>query len=130
MGQVWAAQDERMRRDVAVKIVHPQYGMDEAETQARFEREVQLAGRLSHQNIVTVHDWGEVAVDGRQTLFLVMELVHGVPLHRWLAESTPPWPLAVGWGAQIAEALAAAHEEGSSTGTSSRPTFCSSGPAR
>ncbi|MFJ2163492.1 protein kinase [Streptomyces sp. NPDC087856] len=112
MGQVWAAQDERMRRDVAVKIVHPQYGMDEAETQARFEREVQLAGRLSHQNIVTVHDWGEVAVDGRQTLFLVMELVHGVPLHRRLAESTPPWPLAVGWGAQLAEALAAAHDEG------------------
>ncbi|MFI5887632.1 protein kinase [Streptomyces sp. NPDC051554] len=112
MGQVWAAQDERMRRDVAVKVVHPQYGMDEAETQARFQREVQLAGRLSHQNIVTVHDWGEVSVDGRRTLFLVMELVHGVPLHRRLAESTPAWPLAVGWGAQIAEALAAAHEEG------------------
>ena len=112
MGQVWAAQDERMRRDVAVKIVHPQYGMDEAETQARFQREVQLAGRLSHQNIVTVHDWGEVSVDGRRTLFLVMELVHGVPLHRRLAESTPPWPLAVGWVAQIAEALHAAHVEG------------------
>ncbi|MGW1216837.1 protein kinase domain-containing protein [Streptomyces sp. NPDC002499] len=112
MGQVWAALDERMRRDVAVKIVHPQYGMDEAETQARFQREVQLAGRLSHQNIVTVHDWGEVAVDGRRTLFLVMELVHGVPLHRRLAESTPTWPLAVGWVAQIAEALHAAHVEG------------------
>ena len=112
MGQVWAAQDERMRRDVAVKIVHPQYGMDEAETQARFQREVQLAGRLSHQNIVTVHDWGEVVVDGRRTLFLVMELVHGVPLHRRLVESTPAWPLAVGWGAQIAEALHAAHDEG------------------
>ncbi|WP_406123548.1 protein kinase domain-containing protein [Streptomyces sp. NBC_00989] len=112
MGQVWAAQDERMRRDVAVKVVHPQYGMDEAETQARFEREVQLAGRLSHQNIVTVHDWGEVVVDGRRTLFLVMELVHGVPLHRRLAESTPPWPLAVGWAAQIAEALSAAHAQG------------------
>uniref|UniRef100_UPI003A8730B6 serine/threonine-protein kinase n=1 Tax=Streptomyces sp. Agncl-13 TaxID=3400628 RepID=UPI003A8730B6 len=110
-GQVWAAQDERMRRDVAVKVVHPQYGMDEAETQARFQREVQLAGRLSHQNIVTVHDWGEVVVDGRRTLFLVMELVHGVPLHRRLVESTPAWPLAVGWGAQIAEALHAAHTE-------------------
>jgi serine/threonine protein kinase len=112
MGQVWAAQDERMRRDVAVKVVHPQYGMDEAETQARFEREVQLAGRLSHQNIVTVHDWGEVSVDGRRTLFLVMELVHGVPLHRRFAESTPPWPLAVSWAVQIAEALSAAHTQG------------------
>ncbi|WP_328502061.1 protein kinase [Streptomyces sp. NBC_00457] len=112
MGQVWAAQDERMRRDVAVKVVHPQYGMDESETQARFQREVQLAGRLSHQNIVTVHDWGEVSVNGRQTLFLVMELVHGVPLHRQLNESTPPWTLAVGWSAQIAEALHAAHSQG------------------
>ncbi|MDO0935393.1 serine/threonine-protein kinase [Streptomyces sp. DG2A-72] len=112
MGQVWAAQDERMRRDVAVKVVHPQHGMDETETQARFQREVQLAGRLSHQNIVTVHDWGEVSVDGRPTLFLVMELVHGVPLHRRLEESTPAWPLAVGWAAQIAEALHAAHLQG------------------
>ncbi|ELP71254.1 MULTISPECIES: serine/threonine-protein kinase [Streptomyces] len=112
MGQVWSAQDERMRRDVAVKVVHPQYGMDEAETQARFQREVQLAGRLSHQNIVTMHDWGEVTVDGRPTLFLVMELVHGVPLHRRLKESTPAWPLAVGWAAQMAEALHAAHSQG------------------
>nr|WP_272923065.1 serine/threonine-protein kinase [Streptomyces sp. SID5464] len=111
MGQVWAAQDERMRREVAVKVVHPQYGMDEAETQARFQREVQLAGRLSHRNIVTVHDWGEVSVDGRPTLFLVMELVHGVPLHRRLKESTPSWPFAAGWAAQIAEALHAAHSQ-------------------
>ncbi|MFH8465464.1 protein kinase [Streptomyces sp. NPDC017991] len=111
-GQVWAAQDERMRREVAVKVVHPQYGMDEAETQARFQREVQLAGRLSHQNIVTVHDWGEVSVDGRSTLFLVMELVRGVSLHRRFKESTPSWPLAAGWAAQIAEALHAAHRQG------------------
>ncbi|GCB47047.1 serine/threonine-protein kinase [Streptomyces sp. NL15-2K] len=112
MGQVWAAQDERMRREVAVKVVHPQYGMDEAETQARFQREVQLAGGLSHRNIVTVHDWGEVSVDGRPTLFLVMELVRGVPLHRRFKESTPPWPLAALWAAQIAEALHAAHRQG------------------
>ncbi|MFI0968083.1 protein kinase [Streptomyces sp. NPDC021080] len=112
MGRVWAAQDERMRRDVAVKVVHPQYGMDEAETQARFQREVQLAGRLAHQNIVTVHDWGEASVDGRPTLFLVMELVQGEPLHRRLKESTAGWPLAVGWVAQIAEALHAAHRQG------------------
>ncbi|MFC8248093.1 serine/threonine-protein kinase [Streptomyces chartreusis] len=112
MGQVWAAQDERMQREVAVKVVHPQYGMDEVETQVRFRREVQLAGRLSHQNIVTVHDWGEVSVDGRLTLFLVMELVQGVPMHRRLKASTPSWPLAAGWAAQIAEALHAAHRQG------------------
>ncbi|MFG2118777.1 protein kinase [Streptomyces sp. NPDC048710] len=112
MGRVWAAEDERMRRDVAVKVVHPQHGMDEAETQARFQREVQLAGRLAHRNIVTMHDWGEASVDGRPTLFLVMELVEGVPLHQRLKKSTPDWPLAVGWAAQIAEALHAAHRHG------------------
>ncbi|KUN91158.1 serine/threonine-protein kinase [Streptomyces resistomycificus] len=112
MGQVWSAQDVRMRRDVAVKVVHPQHGTaTDEETRARFEREVQLAGRLAHQNIVTVHDWGEVQVDDRRTtLFLVMELVRGDSLHRLLKGAAPtPWPLAVGWAAQIAQALEAAH---------------------
>ncbi|MFG2463875.1 protein kinase [Streptomyces canus] len=113
MGQVWAAEDVRMRRDVAVKVVHPQHGMGEAETQARFQREVQLAGRLCHQNIVTVHDWGEVDVDGgRETLYLVMELVRGVPLGKRLKDGVLPWALAVAWAAQIAQALDAAHRQG------------------
>ena len=114
MGQVWAAEDVRMRRDVAVKVVHPQHGTDEADTQARFQREVQLAGRLTHQNIVTVHDWGEVEVDGgRETLYLVMELVRGVPLGKRFKEHTVlPWALAVAWAAQIAQALDAAHRQG------------------
>ena len=114
IGQVWAAEDVRMRRDVAVKVVRPQHGTDEAETQARFQREVQLAGRLGHQNIVTVHDWGEVEVeDGRTTLYLVMELVRGVPLGKRLKDPAPtPWPLAVGWASQITQALDAAHRQG------------------
>ncbi|MFK4101069.1 protein kinase [Streptomyces sp. NPDC019531] len=114
MGQVWAAEDERMRRAVAVKVVHPQFGTAEAETQARFQREVQLAGRLAHQNIVTVHDWGEVEVgDRRRTLYLVMELVRGVSLGTRLKETVPtPWWLAVGWAAQISQALDAAHGHG------------------
>jgi serine/threonine protein kinase len=121
MGRVWAAEDERMRRDVAVKVVHPQYGMDEAETQARFRREVQMVGRLAHRNIVTVHDWGEASVDGRPTLFLVMELVPGESLQKrlswWLKgpgswPRVAGWPTAVGWAVQIAEALHAAHGQG------------------
>jgi hypothetical protein len=113
MGQVWAAEDVRMRREVAVKVVHPQHGMGEAETQARFQREVQLAGRLCHQNIVTVHDWGEVEGDGgRETLYLVMELVRGVPLGKRIKDTVLPWALAVAWAAQIAQALDAAHRQG------------------
>ncbi|QRX93328.1 protein kinase domain-containing protein [Streptomyces noursei] len=112
MGEVWSAQDERMKRAVAVKLVHALPRIDEAETQARFQREVQLTGRLSHQNIVTVHDWGEVPVRGHQTLYLVMELIPGVSLRQQLKESTPPWPIAVGWAAQIAQALHVAHGQG------------------
>ncbi|MEU9344511.1 protein kinase [Streptomyces sp. NPDC048278] len=112
MGEVWAAQDERMRRPVAVKIVRALPLADGAETQARFEREVQLAGRVLHPNVVTVHDWGEVRVDDRPVLYLVMELVPGVPLSRRLGQSTPPWPLAVGWAGQITQALGAAHRHG------------------
>ncbi|MGW7256915.1 protein kinase domain-containing protein [Streptomyces sp. NPDC054834] len=110
-GEVWVAQDERMRRDVAVKLVHT-VPTREAATQARFRREVQLVGRLSHRNIVTVHDWGETLLGGRQAFFLVMELVRGVAMAKRLKEGIPPWPLAVGWAAQIAEALDAAHSRG------------------
>ncbi|WP_020136023.1 serine/threonine-protein kinase [Streptomyces sp. 351MFTsu5.1] len=113
MGQVWAAEDERMRRDVAVKVVHPQYGAGEAEARDRFEREVQLAARLTHENIVTVHDWGEVLDGGRQTLYLVMELVDGTSLDKRLKGPVPTlWPLAIGWAAQITQALHAAHSQG------------------
>ncbi|WP_052745341.1 serine/threonine protein kinase [Streptomyces sp. WM6386] len=113
MGRVWAAVDMRMRRNVAVKVMHPQHPADEAGARARFEREVQLAARLNHQNIVTFHDWGEVSVGGNQTLYIVMERVDGIALDKRLAEPTPlPWSHAVGWAAQIAHALHAAHDRG------------------
>ncbi|MFG2501514.1 protein kinase [Streptomyces sp. NPDC048441] len=112
MGEVWSAKDARMRRDVAVKLVQA-LRVEEGDTQARFQREVHLAGRLSHQNIVTVHDHGEELVGGRRTLYVVMELVPGVSLRRKLQESErPPWPTAVGWARQIAQALHVAHSRG------------------
>ncbi|MFE3636853.1 protein kinase [Streptomyces sp. NPDC059168] len=113
VGEVWAAQDQRMRRDVAVKLVHGTLGAWEAERQARFTREVQLAARLCHPNIVTVHDWGDATVGGRRLFYLVMELVPGLSLHRHLRQTPgPPWQTAAGWGAQIAQALVAAHGHG------------------
>ncbi|GLF94046.1 serine/threonine-protein kinase [Streptomyces yaizuensis] len=112
MGEVWSAQDERMRRDVAVKLVDALPRTSEAGTKARFQREVQSAGRFAHRNIVTVHDWGEVPVNGRQTLYLVMELVPGTSLHHRLKTSVPAWPLTVGWAAQITQALHTAHGHG------------------
>ncbi|WP_333771611.1 protein kinase domain-containing protein [Streptomyces sp. IBSBF 2435] len=89
MGEVWSAQDERMRRAVAVKPVHALPRVSETETQARFQREVQLAGSLSHQNIVTVHDWGEVLVRGLPTLYLVMERVRLRPVPATCTAASP-----------------------------------------
>ncbi|MFI0814261.1 serine/threonine-protein kinase, partial [Streptomyces sp. NPDC021098] len=112
MGEVWAALDERMQRNVAVKLVHTRPDMNEVETRLRFQREVLLSGRLSHRNIVTVHDWGEETVSGREALYLVMELVSGDCLRARLNESIPPWTLAAGWAGQIAQALHVAHRAG------------------
>jgi serine/threonine protein kinase len=71
MGEVWAALDERMHREVAIKLVQELPGIGGRETALRFQREVRSAGSLSHRNIVTVHDWGEATVDGHRTLFML-----------------------------------------------------------
>ncbi|MFJ3720523.1 protein kinase [Streptomyces sp. NPDC090057] len=113
VGEVWAAQDERLQREVAVKLVNGMFGAGEAERQARFRREVRLAARLSHPNIVTVHDWGDGTVGGRHVFYLVMERVQGQSLQRRLQTSPgTPWRTAAGWAVQIAQALVAAHAHG------------------
>ncbi|MYW46537.1 serine/threonine-protein kinase [Streptomyces sp. SID161] len=115
MGVVWQAEDIRMERRVAVKLVFTDHsGVDPGEIHTRFKREVRSAGRLSHRNIVTVHDFGEESLDGRTALFLVMELVEGTSLAERLdaQPASPPWQEAAAWVLQIAEALTAVHEAG------------------
>src|SRR5262249_17707779 len=72
MATVWRAADEVLGREVAVKVLSPQYAAD-AEFVARFEREARHAARLSHPRLVTVFDCG---IDNG-TAFIVMELVAG-----------------------------------------------------
>lgn len=102
MGQVWRALDERLRRDVAIKLVDLAAAGDAA-TAERFQREAVAAARLNHRNIVTVFDTGR---DG-STAFLVMELLRG----RSLAEAIrADGPLPVGEAARIGGEVAAALE--------------------
>ncbi|MFN7989003.1 MAG: protein kinase [Thermoanaerobaculia bacterium] len=106
MGVVYRAQQTSLGRCVALKVVTEELSGD-PDAVARFRREAQAIARLNHPGIVQVHDIEEV--DGR--LFLVMEWVDGESLDRWLAQ---PLPLgrALEIGAEIADALDAAHEKG------------------
>jgi len=75
MGEVYRAHDERLDRDVAVKVLPEEVAQDEARL-ARFEREAKLLASLSHQNVATLHGFEEH--EGQR--FLVMELVEGETL--------------------------------------------------
>ena len=81
MATVYEALDTRLDRHVALKVMHPALAADDTYV-ARFAREARAAARLSHPNIVAVHDQGED--DGR--IFLVMELVRGRTLRQVLDE--------------------------------------------
>jgi eukaryotic-like serine/threonine-protein kinase len=105
MGEVFAARDLLLDRPVAVKV--PSVTSDVA--RERFQHEARAAARLNHPNVVSVYDWGEDA----GTPFLVMELVDGRSLREVLVERGKVLPREVAeLGAQIAEALAAAHAQG------------------
>ncbi|WP_455566777.1 protein kinase domain-containing protein [Piscinibacter sakaiensis] len=108
MASVFKAHDPGIGRDVAIKFLHPSYCADE-EYRARFLQEARAAGALSHPNIVTVHDVGEI--EGRP--YMAMELLDGEPLADSIAKGrTLPVREAVVVGMQLARALGYAHARG------------------
>ncbi|MEY9850160.1 serine/threonine protein kinase [Streptacidiphilus sp. BW17] len=117
MADVWEAEDLLERRQVAVKFLRadcgPSDSLDEAEWQAelermrgRFRREGALLGKLHHQGIPELYDQG----NHRSEPFIVMRLVKGKDLHRFLDQYTPTIAVAAAIGFQIADALACAHD--------------------
>ena len=121
MATVWRARDEVLGREVAVKVLSPQYAADPGFL-ARFEREARHAARLSHPRLVTVFDSG---VDGRMP-FIVMELVAGPTLRQVLDEAgTLPAGQAVAHRrGGVRGAWRRRTPPGWCTATSSRPTSC------
>lgn len=107
MGVVYRAHDERLDRDVAVKVL-PSGSLADQATRRRFKQEAQALARLNHPNIATIFDFD---CDGT-TDFLVMELLSGQTLaHRLLAGPLPANSV-IKFGIQMAEGLAAAHQQG------------------
>lgn len=109
MGTVCRARDPLIERTVAIKTVAiAQLRQDGAETETRFLREAQSAGRLSHPNIVTIYDVGET--DG--LAYIAMEYLPGATLRNLMNKGPMPLDLALDTTLQMAEALAFAHEHG------------------
>ncbi len=107
MGEVYLAQDQRLRRKLALKLLPRQFVQDATRIE-RFTREARAVSVLNHPNIVTVYDIGEH--DG--THFLAMEYVAGQTLREHCEPKRPPLKEAIEIGLQITAALSAAHEAG------------------
>jgi eukaryotic-like serine/threonine-protein kinase len=107
MGEVYRARDERLKRDVAVKVLPASYSQD-AERLRRFEQEAQAAGGLNHPNITAVYDLG--SHEGAP--YIVTELLEGETLRARLSGGAIPARKAIDYAVQIVKGLAAAHEKG------------------
>ena len=108
MGVVYAAYDPQLGRRVAVKLLAGDWrGPDEA-WQGRLLREAQALAKLSHPNVVQVHEVGEHAGG----VFLAMEYVPGVSLQTWLIRQKRSWSEIVAVFAEAGRGLAAAHAAG------------------
>ena len=107
MGEVYRAQDTRLKRSVAIKVLPASFAGD-ADRLRRFELEAEATGRLNHPNILAIYDVG--AHDGSP--YVVSELLEGETLREALAGGALPVRRALEYARAIAEGLGAAHEKG------------------
>lgn len=107
MGEVFRARDPRIGRDVAVKVLPPEFAADPDRLQ-RFEREARATGALNHPNVLSLYDVGTADVGP----YLVSELLEGESLRARLQRGPIATPEVVDWCNQIALGLSAAHERG------------------
>ncbi|MCA9699436.1 MAG: serine/threonine protein kinase, partial [Myxococcales bacterium] len=106
MGVVHAAYDPQLDRKVAIKLVRNPRAGDDSRTM-RLQREAQAMAKLSHPNVITVHDVG--VVDGR--VFIAMEFVAGVTLADWL-KGAHDWGEVLDIFLRAGAGLSAAHQAG------------------
>jgi beta-lactam-binding protein with PASTA domain len=108
MADVWLARDQELSRNVAVKVLHERYANDEQFVE-RFRREATHAAGLSHPNIVSIFDRGEV----EGSYYIVMEYVEGRTLKELIVtRGACPVPVAISYVRQVLAALRYAHRNG------------------
>jgi hypothetical protein len=106
MGEVYRASDERLGRDVALKILKPSLAHDQDRLR-RFEQEARAAATLSHPNVVAIYDIG--MQEGAP--YIVSELLEGQTLRERVLDGPLPRRQALDYASQIAQGLIAAHEK-------------------
>ncbi|MEO6726892.1 MAG: serine/threonine-protein kinase, partial [Blastocatellia bacterium] len=115
MGEVYRARDERLGRDVAIKVLPAEFARD-ADRLRRFEQEARATSALNHPNILTVHDIGTASPESGGAPFIVSELLEGEELRAHLPPQSGAGAIAprraVDYAQQIAAGLAAAHAKG------------------
>jgi serine/threonine protein kinase/tetratricopeptide (TPR) repeat protein len=108
MGKVYKAQDNELDRTVALKLIRPELARDASSLQ-RFKQELLLASRISHRNILRIHDLGDVG----GVKFISMAYIQGMDLHELIARMGKlQTERVVNIARQLAGALEAAHAEG------------------
>jgi dipeptidyl aminopeptidase/acylaminoacyl peptidase len=107
MGEVYRAKDDRLGRDVAIKVLPPSFASD-AERLKRFEQEARAAGQLNHPNVLAIHDIGVAD----KTPYIVSELLEGESLRELLASGPLPARRAAAYAIEVAKGLSAAHAKG------------------
>ena len=105
MGEVFLARDEQLDRNVALKVLLPEFCSD-IERVKRFKFEAKAASALNHPNIITIH---EIVQEGEQ-LFMATEFVDGVTLRKKIEEGNLTLFESVRIAEQIADALAVSHD--------------------
>ncbi|MEJ7625095.1 MAG: protein kinase [Pyrinomonadaceae bacterium] len=105
MGEVYLAKDQKLDRQVAVKILNEKFSKDESNLN-RFVREAKAASALNHPNILVIHEIGE----SDQAHYIVSEFISGSTLRETFKSKTPELAEVLDIAIQIANALCAAHE--------------------
>jgi eukaryotic-like serine/threonine-protein kinase len=107
MGEVYRARDERLEREVAIKVLPDEVRSDPV-TLSRFKREARAVAALSHPNVVAIHDIGQ----DDDVSYVVMELLEGSSLRGAMVKGALPLERVIDYSRQTAAGLAAAHAKG------------------